>query len=202
MDPLPQRTQQVIESLTENEALTDQLDDTAAQLLLDWGIALSKPIVQSTAALDETAAADAMQPQLQATRRLLRAVNRHFTPAATEQTSRAAPASNEATLAMLHAVVEQASIILGARFNKPDEQQLARFADQLANEARTPQALILALQKFVDQHQVTPPPSPPPEAAAAQSHTSAAQPLKAQPPWMQRLFEQLRRFYQPPKEMD
>lgn len=162
MEASTQRLQQVVESLTENEALTDQLDDAAAQALLDWGIAYGKAVVENTANLPD--ADDAAQPRLQAIRRLLRAVNSYFTPAA-EAVDSETQAQSTATSALIQRVVEQVAIIEGDRFTKPDEAQVATFAAQLAQQVATPQAFITALRHFFEQ------PAPPPTPVAASPTT-------------------------------
>ena len=162
MEASTQRLQQVVESLTGNEALTDQLDDAGAQALLAWGIAYGKAVVENTANLPD--ADDAAQPRLQAIRRLLRAVNSYFTPAA-EAVDSEPQAQSTATSALLQRVVEQVAIIEGDRFAKPDEAQVATFAAELAQQAATPQAFITALRHFFEQ------PAPPPTPVADSSTT-------------------------------
>lgn len=170
MESSTQRLQQVVESLTENEALTDQLDDAAAQALLDWGIAYGKAVVENTANLPD--ADDAAQPRLQAIRRLLRAVNSYFTPAA-EAVESEPQAQSTVTSALLQRVVEQVAIIEGDRFAKPDEAQVATFAAQLAQQAATPQAFITALRHFFEQP--APPPTPGDESPTTPSPALTAE---------------------------
>lgn len=218
MEAEAQRLQQVIESLTENEALTDQLDDTAAQTLLDWGTAYGKTVVQSTAELPNTD--DAMQPRLKAIRHLLRAVNNYFTPAP-DAPANDAQARTAATLALLQRVVEQLVTIEGNNFVKPDEAQLTAFAAQLAQKAESPQAFIEDLRSFFTQP--APPPAPvaesptvaPPAPSVADpgapSAPVAESPVVPSPPavapttvlrtdWLARVFSQLRRFYRQPHQ--
>jgi len=76
MNQLARRMQRAAERLLENESLTADLDDPAARLLLAWGVAWTQMIVEGTAGLDEAAAQEASRPQLKATRRLMRTVNR------------------------------------------------------------------------------------------------------------------------------
>ncbi|MBX3012158.1 MAG: hypothetical protein KF832_11660 [Caldilineaceae bacterium] len=232
MEALPQRTQQVVESLTDNEALTDNLEDEAAQALLDWGIALGKTVVQSTANLDDTAAEEAIAPGLKATRRLLKVVNQHFAADHEPTTSRSMEPTTDqagndeenALRPLLRDIVQQVTLILGPTYQPPTEEQLTTFAAQFAKETPTPQALIQALRRFIEQPSEEaaprgePPrsePEPIPEALpmAAQSPPIAtpvstvappshAQPVAALSPWMKRLREQLRRLYQHPNKMD
>ncbi|MBN1874276.1 MAG: hypothetical protein JXA33_08590 [Anaerolineae bacterium] len=75
VNPLKPRESRAAESLLENEALTAALDDTAAKVLLDWGVACAKMIAQSTAGLDDLEAEEAMAPRLRAIRRFMRLVN-------------------------------------------------------------------------------------------------------------------------------
>lgn len=196
MEELTQRTQQVVESLTENEALTDNLDDAAAQALLDWGTAAGKAVVQDTVGLEDEAAEAAMKPRLQATRRLLRTVNNYFAPTAASEARGAAQPDHEAMLTLLRQVVEQAAVLWGPSFRKPDDQQLADFATQLQKEASTPQALIARLRNLVDQHlTAAPATSDQAQTAAPESQPSTPPPVAAQTPWLKRLLEQLRRIY-------
>ena len=76
MEQLLKRISRVAESLMENERLTADLDDEAAQQLLSWGISCAKTIMQSTAGLDDEAAEKATYPRMRATRRLMRETNR------------------------------------------------------------------------------------------------------------------------------
>lgn len=217
MEASAERLQQVIESLTGNEALTDQLDDAAAQTLLDWGIAAGKAVVQSTAALPD--ADDAMQPRLKAIRHLLRAVNGYFTPA--PDTAASDPQAHAAaTVALLQRVGEHLATIEGDRFAKPDEAQLAAFAAQLAPKAASPQTFIEELRNFFAQPAppaagaespiVTPPapvvetptPSPAPvaESPAVPPPPTVAPTTLLRTDWLARVFSQLRRFYRQPHQ--
>ncbi len=76
MDDIKRRTERIVESILENERLTADLADDAAQVLLDWGISWATMIVRDSAALDDSTAEEAMYPRLKATRRLMRTVNK------------------------------------------------------------------------------------------------------------------------------
>jgi hypothetical protein len=73
---LQRREQRAVERILENERLTADLDDAAAQALLDWGIACARRIVRGTAGLAAAEAEEAAYPRLRATRRLMQKVNR------------------------------------------------------------------------------------------------------------------------------
>jgi len=48
MDELTRRAQDLAESILENESLTADLDDAAAKVLIDWGVACAEIIAHST----------------------------------------------------------------------------------------------------------------------------------------------------------
>ena len=71
---LEKRMRMAAESILEDEALREGLDDEAASILLDWGMARAKQIAAETANLeDESEAEEAVYPHMRALRRLLRA---------------------------------------------------------------------------------------------------------------------------------
>jgi hypothetical protein len=76
MENLRQRAQRAAERILENESLTSNLDDNAAQVLLDWGLRCAEQIARDTFGLSDELAEEAMYPRMRALRRLLRAVNR------------------------------------------------------------------------------------------------------------------------------
>lgn len=74
-EEIVQRTQRAAESILENEALTADLDDTAADVLLNWGITRAKQIAGQTIAMDAVQAEEALYLPLRALRKMLRAAN-------------------------------------------------------------------------------------------------------------------------------
>ncbi len=74
MDILSNRIKRVVESVLENEALVSGLDESAAEVLQEWGIKTATHVAEETDALDEHSADKAMYPQLRASRRLIRAI--------------------------------------------------------------------------------------------------------------------------------
>ena len=76
MDYMTQRFDMIAERILENERLTADLDDEAAQALLDWGLSSARLIVDGTAGIeDEEEADEAMYTRLRANSRLMRTVN-------------------------------------------------------------------------------------------------------------------------------
>lgn len=114
-----QHKQTIVTSLLENEGLTSNLDDSAANVLLDWGIACAGLLAQQYRELPPIDAEAAMYPQLKATRRLMRLLNR-WVPQRLEMDS----TSNAGSLTK---VIEQAAIIYGADFVPPTARQKEAF---------------------------------------------------------------------------
>ena len=164
MDELNTRIQQAAESILENEALTDNLDDEGGQALLDWGVALAKQVAQATAGMDEAAAETAMADKLAAVRRLLRAVNKRFDPTLVADLKTNDQATAEANTKLLDQAVEQAAIILAPHFTQPTAEQQASVVEKTLQPLATPSALIASLRSFIDQHLAAQPASEPPTA--------------------------------------
>ena len=74
MDILSNRIKKVVESVLENEALVSGLDETAAEILQEWGIKNATSVAEKTDMLDDERAEREMYPQLKASRRLMRAI--------------------------------------------------------------------------------------------------------------------------------
>lgn len=119
---LAQRVSFAAESILENEALTADLDDAAAQALLDWGVACAEAIAWSTAGVDGPQVEALMAPRLQATRQLMRLVNRWL---AGRQTMDA-----QANAALLDELIKHAAVIYGADYTPPDADQRRAFLAQ------------------------------------------------------------------------
>jgi len=69
-------TQRAVESILENEALTADLDDQAASLLLDWAMSLAKQAAQGVAGMDEASAEEQFNERMRNVRQFIRQVNR------------------------------------------------------------------------------------------------------------------------------
>lgn len=70
------RVARAAESILENEALTAELDDPAAQAVLAWGEEAARRAALSTADLEDNQAEQELALRLQAVRQMLRAVTR------------------------------------------------------------------------------------------------------------------------------
>jgi hypothetical protein len=141
MDQVERRTKRAIQSLLENESLTSDLDDDAAQALLTWGMDCVKLVTPSTAGLDDEQAEEAMYPRLRATRRLMRQVSRWV---AQQQ-----DLDERARARFLDQVIEQATIIYGQGYTAPEAMQRHNFVTRLAFSP-TPLQLITDLRRLVE----------------------------------------------------
>jgi hypothetical protein len=142
MDELTRRIRRVTESILENESLTADLNDEAAQALLDWMIDCAKTVVQSTATLEEQAAEEAMSPRLRAIRRLMRLVNNWV--------AQGPPAEIVANQEQLGKILEQAAFIYGQDFTAFDFNRLDAFRTQGVDSVEEPQQLIENLRALIE----------------------------------------------------
>ena len=133
-DPIiQQRLQRATESLLENEALTANLDDQAARVLLDWGVALAQQIVAKTIKLDEAAAEEATYQPMRALRKMLRQINDW------------ASSPDEPGL---EKILAQAELSYGDGFTTPDSELRAQFFTQL--HSGDPAQVIGQLRRFIE----------------------------------------------------
>ncbi len=148
MDKVSQRASRAAESILGNESLTSNLDDAAAQVLIDWGIDCAEMIAQRTAGLGETEADEVITPRLRATRKLMRHVNQTI-----PKLTRTQDESNRDNLEeTLDAIIAQASVIYGPDFKPPTPEQRTAFLKQNimpASEIQPP-AMIKKLRTFIE----------------------------------------------------
>ena len=142
MDQLNQRIDRAAASILENEALSSELDDAAAKVLLKWGVAWAAAIAADTAGLDDSAAEAATYPRQKALRRLLRTVNKWVAGRGTMAV--------EEQAASLATVVEQVGIIWAEKFTPPDEARQTAFVQAQADNLDDPPRLIEQLRYFLD----------------------------------------------------
>jgi hypothetical protein len=142
-DRIDRRIRRVAESILDNERLTADLDDLAAQELLDWGLSIGRRIAQGTADVeDDEQAEQAMYPRLRATRRLMRAVNRWIA----SQREGDAEGQKEA----LENILEQASIIYGRPITALRDEQRVSFGVQ-PEQASDPPQRIAHLRQLIER---------------------------------------------------
>lgn len=135
---LEKRAQRAAESILEDEALTADLDDTAAQALLEWGTTLAKTVAQGTVNLDETQAEPVVAERMRATRQMLRSISR----------SVAGPGLDADTLQRIGELAKQA---FGEQAALPDSARLQAFLQQQPQAMADPAQMIAQLRDLFDQ---------------------------------------------------
>ncbi len=147
MDDVTQRVRRVAERILENESLTADLDDEAAQALLDWGLDWGEKIARNTADLEDTAAEELMSPKLRALRRLMRTVNRWL--GAQQE------ADAEQRASYLANITAHAATIHGGEFTPPDEDHCQDFLMRQAELADQPSVVIANLRLLLEDSVLT-----------------------------------------------
>jgi hypothetical protein len=140
MSTLAQRINRAAESILENEALTSNLDDEAAQALISWGVTCARMVARSTAGLDDAEAEDATSQRLSATRRLMRGINRWIPKRLYKDAE-----SNATSLAE---ILDQAAIVYGADFTALDGAWQQAFMNR--NLEASPAQLIANLRVSIE----------------------------------------------------
>lgn len=141
---IEKRQRRAAESLLEDEALTSDLDDAAAQTLLQWGTRLAKAVANATLDLDDVQAEAVLGQRLRATRQMMRAVNKWA----------AAQASLDASgkAALLGRIQEQMKVVFGEQANLPDQARLDAFLKE--QPAGSPAQVIAQLRQLFDRSEV------------------------------------------------
>jgi hypothetical protein len=116
---IEERIQRTVESILENERLTADLDDDAAQVLLDWGTSCAKRIAQGSLGLNDTQAEETMYQPMRATRRLMSTTNKWI--------ARYDIFGEENHAESLQKIIEQAGIIYGQEYIPPASGQQSAF---------------------------------------------------------------------------
>ena len=129
------RIQCAAESLLENEALTADLDDEAAKVLLDWGVALAQQIAAETVEMDDSAADDFMYQPMRALRKMLRRVNKWVL--APDETG-------------VEKIIELARITYGVEYVTPSPEQRALFMEQISQWSDNSLEMIRQLRHFIE----------------------------------------------------
>ena len=142
MNGIKERIEKVAESILENEKLTADLADDAAQILLDWGIACAKKIAQGSLGLDDAETEEAVYLPMRATRRMMRSINNwvsHYEIVGAEGNAEA-----------LEKIIAYAGVIYGRDYIPPtSEQQKALLAQNQELVTDIPQ-MIANIRRFVE----------------------------------------------------
>jgi molybdopterin converting factor small subunit len=138
MKEMAQRARHAAERILEDERLTDNLEDDAARVLIEWGIAIAESIARSEDDLE------AVNDRLKATRRLMRYVNK-WVPRRTEKDA-------QGYQEVLSKLLKQAAIAYGEHTPPPasPETQEALIADFTAPATPATQA-VETLRAFIEK---------------------------------------------------
>ena len=136
MYQIQKRIQRAAESILENEALSADLDDDSAKVLLDWGVSLSRQITIQTVEMDDAQAEQAMYRPMRALRKMLSIANK-WTNGPGEKN--------------LRRMLEQAPDIYGSEYTPPGDEELRAFMVQIPAGSIE---RLNALQRFIQGDQV------------------------------------------------
>jgi len=134
------RIQRAISELTGNEALLGMLEENAAAEMLEWGIMMSKSIVNETNEMDDLAADLSLLPRLKAVRRSMRsignwAVGEYIKP--------------EDRIWLRDKLLEQFKLILGDDIVLPDVETMDNLINQVDDSSSTPHQLIINMIQLI-----------------------------------------------------
>ena len=132
MIDMQQRIQRAAESILDNEALTTNLENAAAEVLINWGVILAQEIANQTIEMDEAQAEEAMYRPMRALRKMLRTASKW--------------AVNPQEM-YLGRVLKQASIVYGSGFANPSDEEQIAFMTQIP---AAPRERLIELQRFVE----------------------------------------------------
>jgi hypothetical protein len=127
------RKRRAAESILENESLTDELDDQAADKLIKWGLRRAEHIASQTVGQDDEVAEETMYHPMRATRRLMRSVNKWV--AGREEMDA------ESQAVKLDEIIEKAATAYGEEFTAPDEAQRREFLSKAAQSQDASQVM-------------------------------------------------------------
>jgi len=119
--PIERRINQAVASLTQNEALMEDLETEAASALLDWGSRQIHTIVAETGELDDASAEEMMHPRMRALRQMMRQVNTLASGrAGTDPAIRAG---------ILDQLIASAALVYGPQVAPPDQNRRVEFLE-------------------------------------------------------------------------
>jgi len=137
------RVTRAAESILDNENLTSDLTDEAAQVLVDWGVTQAKEIALSTIEYsDDEQADEAMYLPMKALRRMLRIVNKWSVKVQT--------LDKDFGTTALEQILEQAEVVYGAATTQLDETARAGILNRQDEFMRNPGAFIATLRSSIE----------------------------------------------------
>ncbi len=118
-----------IQALLENEALTSDINDIAANVLLDWGVSNLRQVFLELLNLPEYEVEAASHPRQRANRKMMR------------QAASLAANRGDDLASALTAIMAEAAVVYGAGYAPPTPEEQAAF---IQNHADAAQEIFLA----------------------------------------------------------
>lgn len=138
MDDAAQAFQGLVESIVENESLTAELDDSSAKVLLDWGVACARMIVERAASQE----GEQMEGIQVALHRMLRRVN--------QWAARADELEPEEEEAWLQTILENAAQVFGAPPPTMGDENIQALLSKEMSTLSSPEERIAALRRALE----------------------------------------------------
>lgn len=138
-----QRESMAIDSILENENLTADLEDEAANSLIDWGVNWAKRNARATSGMDDARAEATLSDRMRATRQLMRSIDLWVA-----DRENMAP---EGHAEMLAQVTEQAAAAYGDGFMPPDAARCQAFLEQIGQFSGFPKEMVVQLSSLFSQ---------------------------------------------------
>ena len=143
MNFMDQRITRAAESILDNENLTADLNDEAAQMLLDWGLSRAKEIVYHTVEfIDDEQAEEAMYRPMRALRRMLRTNNKW--------SAKVQKHDQDHGVTALKRILDQAETVYGAAYSPLDENAQAEILNRQDEFVTNPVAFIARLRSAIE----------------------------------------------------
>ena|SRR6185295_18692171 len=141
MTDLYSRTDRVIKEITGNEALLDMLDTEAATEMLDWGKAAAISMVNKTSELDDLSANLVLVPGTKAIRQAMRSIGNWVSGKYTDPAGR---------IELRDKLLEYFRTIFGEEMPLLSPENLDEVLNQVDDQQRTPQQLIISLRRLLE----------------------------------------------------
>jgi len=139
------RIQRAISELTGNEALLGMLETDAATEMLEWGIKMSKSIVNDIGEMDDLVANLSLLPRLKAVRGSMRSIGNWAVGKYVEPEDR---------LRLRDKLLEQFKLIFGDHAQLPAVEAMDNLLNQVDDNSNTPQQLVMKMiQLFANNDQ-------------------------------------------------
>jgi len=134
------RIQRAISELTGNEALMEMLETDAATTMLEWGVEMSKSIVNDTNEMDDLVADLSLLPRLKAMRRSMRSIGNWAVGKYVEPEDR---------IQLRDKLLEQFNLIFGDNVQLPTITEMDELINQVDDNSNTPQQLIMKMVQLI-----------------------------------------------------